>query len=148
MFRPGLHGHTFRHEQYPEYKAGRDKQPEDITVAIPYIKKILQAYRIPVVEVEGYEADDVIGTLSRMAEAEGFITYMMTPDKDYGQLVTDRVFMYRPAIKGQGFEIRGPSRYASATASRRHGRLLTCSRSKAMPPTMCPAAPAWARKQP
>lgn len=102
------HGHTFRHEQYPEYKAGRDKQPEDITVAIPYIKKILQAYRIPVVEVEGYEADDVIGTLSRMAEAEGFITYMMTPDKDYGQLVTDRVFMYRPAIKGQGFEIRGP----------------------------------------
>ncbi len=102
------HGKTFRHEEYPEYKAGRDKQPEDITVAIPYIKKILEAYRIPVIEKDGYEADDVIGTLSRMAEKEGFTTYMMTPDKDYGQLVTDKVFQYRPAIKGQGFEVRGP----------------------------------------
>ncbi|MDE6134750.1 MAG: DNA polymerase I, partial [Muribaculaceae bacterium] len=86
-------GHTFRHEEYPEYKAGRDKQPEDITASIPYIKDILKAYRIPVVEVPRYEADDVIGTLSRLAQAEGFTTYMMTPDKDYGQLVTDRVFM-------------------------------------------------------
>lgn len=102
------HGRTFRHEQYPEYKAGRDKQPEDITLAIPYIKALLEAYRIPALEAEGYEADDLIGTLSRRAEAEGFVTYMMTPDKDYGQLVTDRVFMYRPALKGQGFEIRGP----------------------------------------
>lgn len=102
------HGKTFRHEEYAEYKAGRDKQPEDITLAIPYIKAILQAMCIPVIEVEGYEADDVIGTLSRHAEAAGFTTYMMTPDKDYGQLVTDRVFMYRPAIKGNGFEIRGP----------------------------------------
>ncbi len=102
------HGHTFRHEKYPEYKAGRDKQPEDITLAIPYIKSILKAYRIPVVEIDGYEADDVIGTLSRKADNEGFTTYMMTPDKDYGQLVSDSVFMYRPAIKGQGFEIRGP----------------------------------------
>ena len=101
-------GHTFRHKEYPEYKAGRDKQPEDITLAIPYIKSILKAFCIPVVEVEDYEADDVIGTLSRRAEAEGFTTYMMTPDKDYGQLVTDRVFMYRPALKGQGFEVRGP----------------------------------------
>ena len=102
------HGKTFRHEEYPEYKAGRDKQPEDITTAIPYIKAILKAMCIPVIEVEGYEADDIIGTLSRHAEANGFTTYMMTPDKDYGQLVTDRVFMYRPAIKGNGFEIRGP----------------------------------------
>ena len=102
------HGKTFRHEQYPEYKAGRDKQPEDITIAIPYIKRILAAYRIPVLEMEGYEADDIIGTLSRIAETEGFTTYMMTPDKDYGQLVTDRVFMYRPALKGMGFEVRGP----------------------------------------
>lgn len=101
-------GHTFRHEEYPEYKAQRDKQPEDITASIPYIKEILEAYRIPVIEVEGYEADDVIGTLSRMAEAEGFTTYMMTPDKDYGQLVTDRVLMYRPALRGEGFEVRGP----------------------------------------
>lgn len=103
------HGHTFRHELYPEYKAQREAQPEDITASIPYIKRILSAYNIPVVEVPGYEADDVIGTLSRMAESSGYITYMMTPDKDYGQLVTDRVFMYRPASKGQGFEVRGPS---------------------------------------
>jgi len=101
-------GPTFRHEVYPAYKAQRDAQPEDITVAIPYIKRILAAMRIPVVEVAGYEADDVIGTLSRMAEAEDFETYMMTPDKDYAQLVTERVRMYRPALKGEGFEIRGP----------------------------------------
>lgn len=101
-------GHTFRHELYPEYKAQRDKQPEDITIAVPYIKEILAAYRIPVIEIEGYEADDVIGTLSRKADQAGYTTYMMTPDKDYGQLVTDRVFMYRPALKGKDFEIRGP----------------------------------------
>lgn len=101
-------GRTFRHEAYEAYKAQRDKQPEDITDSIPYIKRILAAYRIPAIEVEGFEADDVIGTLSRMAEKEGFVTYMMTPDKDYGQLVTDRVFMYRPSLRGEGFEIRGP----------------------------------------
>ena len=101
-------GHTFRHDAYPEYKAQRDKQPEDITLSIPYIKRILDAYRIPVIEIDNYEADDVIGTLSRRAETDGFTTYMMTPDKDYGQLVTPHVFMYRPALKGQGFEIRGP----------------------------------------
>ncbi len=103
-------GKTFRHEAYPEYKAQRQKQPEDITAAVPYIKKLLEAYCIPVIEIPGYEADDVIGTLSRRAEAEGFTTYMMTPDKDYGQLVTDKVFMYRPALGGQGFEIRDPQR--------------------------------------
>ncbi|MDE7451836.1 MAG: DNA polymerase I, partial [Paramuribaculum sp.] len=101
-------GKTFRHEAYAEYKAQRDKQPEDITASVPYIKRILAAYNIPSIEVEGYEADDVIGTLSRLAEKEGFITYMMTPDKDYGQLVTDKVFMYRPSLRGEGFEIRGP----------------------------------------
>jgi len=101
-------GHTFRHDMYADYKAGRDKQPEDITASIPYIKRILEAYRIAVVEKEGYEADDVIGTLSCRAEAEGFLTYMMTPDKDYGQLVTDRVLQYRPSLGGRGFEIRGP----------------------------------------
>ena len=101
-------GPTFRHEAYPEYKAQRDKQPEDITLAIPYIKRILAAYRIPVVEVPGFEADDVIGTLSRMAQNDGFTTYMMTPDKDYGQLVTPHVLMYRPSLGGKGFEIRGP----------------------------------------
>lgn len=101
-------GHTFRHEIYPEYKAQRDKQPEDITNAIPYIKRILKAWHIPVIEIDNYEADDVIGTLSRRAQEEGFTTYMMTPDKDYGQLVTPKVFMYRPSLGGKGFEIRGP----------------------------------------
>ena len=102
-------GNTFRHELYDAYKAGRDAQPEDITLSIPYIKRIIEAYNIPVVEMERYEADDIIGTLSRRAEQEGFTTYMMTPDKDYGQLVSDKVFMYRPSLKGQGFEIRGVS---------------------------------------
>lgn len=101
-------GHTFRHEMYADYKAQRDKQPEDITLSIPYIKEILAAYHIPAIEVEGYEADDVIGTLSRLAEEQGYMTYMMTPDKDYGQLVTDKVMQYRPALRGEGFEIRGP----------------------------------------
>lgn len=101
-------GHTFRHEAYEDYKAGRDKQPEDITLSVPIIKEILEAYHIPVVEVADFEADDVIGTLARKAQAEGFITYMMTPDKDYGQLVDDRIYMYRPSIRGQGFEVRGP----------------------------------------
>lgn len=101
-------GQTFRHEMFPDYKAKREKQPEDITVAIPYIKRVLKALCIPVVELPQYEADDVIGSLAHQAAAEGFTTYMMTPDKDYGQLVTDTVFMYRPALKGQGFEVRGP----------------------------------------
>ena len=100
-------GGTFRHEVYPEYKAQREAQPEDITRSLPYIKEIIKAHNIPVIEIPGYEADDVIGTLSRMAEKEGFTTYMMTPDKDYGQLVTEKVFMYRPALKGSGFEVRG-----------------------------------------
>ncbi len=102
------HGKTFRHDAYPEYKAQREKQPEDITLALPYIKRILEAMKIPMIEREGYEADDVIGTLAREAERSGFITYMMTPDKDYAQLVTDRIMQYRPALHGEGFEIRGP----------------------------------------
>ncbi len=101
-------GPTFRHEAYPEYKAQRDKQPEDITMSLPYIKEIVKAYGIPVVEVPGYEADDVIGTLSRKAEQSGLITYMMTPDKDYGQLVTDKVLMVKPGQRGSDMEIRGP----------------------------------------
>lgn len=114
-------GKTFRHEVYPEYKAQRDKQPEDITLSIPFIKRILEAYRIPVIEMENYEADDVIGSLARLAALEGFTTYMMTPDKDYGQLVDAHTFMYRPSLKGQGFEIRGEKevceRYGIASPS-------------------------------
>lgn len=100
-------GHTFRHDIYPEYKAQRDAQPEDITLSVPYIKDIIGAYRIPVIEMEHYEADDIIGTLAKKAEREGFTTYMMTPDKDYGQLVTERIFMYRPSLRGNDLEIRG-----------------------------------------
>ena len=102
------HGPTFRHEAYPEYKAQREKQPEDISRSIPYIKDIIRGFGIPIIEVEGFEADDVIGTLSRRAEAGGYVTYMMTPDKDYGQLVTDSVFMYKPSTRGAENEIRGP----------------------------------------
>ncbi len=104
------HGATFRSERFEAYKAQRDKQPEDITASIPWIKRILEAYRIPVIEVEGYEADDVIGTLATRAAAKGYDTYMMTPDKDYGQLVGPHVFMYRPALKGEGFEVRDTAR--------------------------------------
>lgn len=101
-------GKTFRHEEYPEYKAGRDKQPEDITLSIPVIKDIIRAWGIKVVEVERYEADDVIGTLATAASKQGFTTYMMTLDKDYGQLVNDNTMMLRPATRGQDLEIRGP----------------------------------------
>ena len=92
-------GKTFRHENYKPYKANREKTPEGILVAVPYIKRILQAYRIPIFEVEGYEADDVIGTLSHQAEQQGFFTYMVTGDKDFGQLVTPNIKVYDPLKK-------------------------------------------------
>ena len=82
-------GPTFRHTAYDKYKAERETTPEDIKNAVPYIKEILHGFRIPVIEVEGYEADDVIGTLAHKAKAAGFTTFMMTPDKDFGQLVDD-----------------------------------------------------------
>ncbi|MDR0714345.1 MAG: DNA polymerase I [Bacteroidales bacterium] len=96
---------TFRHEMYPEYKAQREETPEEIRKSVPRIREIIEAYRIPVVECNGYEADDVIGTIARQAAAQGFDVYMMTPDKDYAQLVTDHVFMYKPARSGTEAEI-------------------------------------------
>ncbi|TLM95347.1 DNA polymerase I [Hymenobacter jeollabukensis] len=96
---------TFRHEQYADYKAHRQAMPEDIGVAIPYIKQIITAFRIPILKVDGFEADDVIGTLSCKAEKEGFEVYMMTPDKDYCQLVTEHVKQYRPAFMGNAAEV-------------------------------------------
>ena len=92
-------GNTFRHKSYEPYKANREKTPEGILVAVPYIKRILQAYRIPIFEVEGYEADDVIGTLSHQAEQQGFFTYMVTGDKDFGQLVTPNIKVFDPLKK-------------------------------------------------
>ena len=100
-------GPTFRNEIYPAYKANRDATPEDIKIAVPYIKRLLDAYSIPVIEVAGFEADDVIGTLARKAAEEGYTTFMMTPDKDFAQLVTDRVVMYRPGRGGGEAEIWG-----------------------------------------
>lgn len=100
-------GPTFRHEAFEQYKAQRQETPEDIRWAVPRIKQILQAMNIPILEVPGYEADDVIGTIAHKAEKEGFEVYMATPDKDYGQLVTEHIFMYRPRHTG-GFEKLGP----------------------------------------
>ena len=102
------HGPTFRHEAYEQYKAQREETPEDIRRAVPIIKDILSAMNIPILEVQGFEADDVIGTLSHKAAAEGFEVYMATPDKDYGQLVSDHIYMYRPRHTG-GFEKLGPA---------------------------------------
>ncbi len=99
------HGPTFRHEEYPEYKATRDETPEGIRTAVPHIRNLLQAFNIPVLEYPGFEADDVIGTLARAAEKEGFETYMVTPDKDYAQLVDEHTFMLKPGRSGGDSEL-------------------------------------------
>ncbi len=102
-----MSGGTFRNEMYPEYKANRDAQPEDISIALPYIRSIIEAFNIPIVMLENYEADDIIGTLAKQAEKEDFTVYMMTPDKDYAQLVSDKIFMYKPARSGDDAEVIG-----------------------------------------
>ena len=101
------HGPTFRSEAFPEYKAQREETPEDIRKAVPIIKDLLKAYRIPILQVDGFEADDVIGTLAKKAGSNGIETYMLTPDKDYGQLVSDNVKIFRPR-HGGGYETMGP----------------------------------------
>lgn len=106
-------GPTFRHEAFPEYKAQREATPEDIKKAVPIIKDILRAMRIPILEAPGYEADDVIGTLATKAAEAGVDTYMLTPDKDYAQLVGDRVSMYRPRHGDAGYEVMGPKEVES-----------------------------------
>ena len=102
------HGKTFRDEAFPSYKAQREETPEDIRASVPIIKQIIKAMHIPVLQVDGFEADDVIGTLATKAGKVGITTYMLTPDKDYGQLVSDNVFMFRPR-HGGGYETMGPS---------------------------------------
>ena len=97
-----------RQAEYSDYKANREKMPDDLREAIPYIIRLIEAFNIPIYGVEGYEADDVIGTLSKKAEKEGFTTYMMTPDKDFGQLVTDKVLLYKPAKFGEPAQVWGP----------------------------------------
>ncbi len=101
-------GPTFRHEQFPEYKANREAMPEDLREALPYVNQILEALNIPILSVPNFEADDLIGTLSVMADPEVFDVYMVTPDKDYAQLVKDNVFLYKPAHKGGGYDVMGP----------------------------------------
>ena len=100
-------GPTFRHEAFEQYKAQREETPEVIRLSVPIIKDIIRAYRIPILEVSGYEADDVIGTLATEAGKRGITTYMMTPDKDYGQLVSENIFMYRPKYGDKEFEVMG-----------------------------------------
>ena len=101
---------TFRHIEYTPYKAQREKQPEDITIAIPYVKRLVEALDIPILILDGYEADDVIGTIAKKAVKANpeMVVYMMTPDKDYGQLVEERIKMYKPAFMGKGVEVLGP----------------------------------------
>jgi DNA polymerase-1 len=100
---------TVRHIEFADYKANREEMPEDLRTAIPYIKKLIAGFHIPVLYSNGYEADDVIGTLAKKAEQHGYVTYMMTPDKDYGQLVSDNIFIYKPARMGNGAEVLGPA---------------------------------------
>ncbi|MGB5363578.1 MAG: 5'-3' exonuclease H3TH domain-containing protein, partial [Aureibaculum sp.] len=100
-------GSTDRIEMFPEYKANRDETPEAIKIAVPYIEEILKAMHIPIIVKEGYEADDIIGTLAKQAEKQGYETFMVTPDKDFAQLVSENIFMYKPSRMGNGIEIWG-----------------------------------------
>ncbi|GAB3010376.1 DNA polymerase I [Cyclobacterium sediminis] len=99
---------TFRHKQFEAYKANRQEQPEDISIGIPWVKQIVKAFNIPTLELNGYEADDIIGTLAKQAEKSSYTVYMMTPDKDYGQLVDDHIFLYKPAFMGNAVDVMGP----------------------------------------
>ena len=98
---------TARHEEFADYKAHRQEIPEDLAMAIPYVQQVCEAFNIPVLSLDGYEADDIIGTLAKTAEKQGFDTYMMTPDKDFGQLVDEHTFIYKPARAGSGAEVMG-----------------------------------------
>ena len=100
-------GPTFRKEAFEAYKANRDETPEDIKLSVPFIKEILKGFGVPVIEQAGYEADDVIGHIAKHAEKDGYLTYMMTPDKDFAQLVSENIFMYKPGRLGKPAEIWG-----------------------------------------
>ena len=100
-------GGSFRRVEYPQYKAQREEMPEGIRSAIPYIKSIVEAFKIPILEVPNYEADDVIGTLAKKAEKDGYTVYMVTSDKDYGQLVSENIYMHKPAYRGKPMQILG-----------------------------------------
>jgi DNA polymerase-1 len=101
------HAPTLRHEEFADYKANREKMPEELAASIPYIKAVIEAFNIPTLILPGYEADDIIGTFAKVAENQGFTTFMMTPDKDYAQLVTENIFMYKPAYMGNPAQVWG-----------------------------------------
>lgn len=103
-------GPTFRHEDFPEYKANREEMPEDISWAIPTSKRLLKALNIPILEMAGYEADDLIGTIAKRAEGHGYQVYMVTPDKDFAQLVTNNIYLYKPSRMGNGIDILNPDK--------------------------------------
>ena len=98
---------TQRHVDYPEYKAQREEMPEDLSAALPHVRRMIEAFNIPVLMCDGFEADDIIGTLVRRAEPEGFESYMVTPDKDFGQLVSEKTFIYKPSRMGEGVDVLG-----------------------------------------
>ena len=98
---------TQRHVEFPAYKATREEMPEDLSQALPHVRRMVEAFRMPVLTCDGFEADDIIGTLVRRAEREGFTSYMVTPDKDFGQLVDEHTFLYKPARMGNEVEIMG-----------------------------------------
>ena len=100
---------TERHTDFADYKANRQETPEDIRAAVPDIKKIIEGFNVPVIAIDGYEADDVIGALAKKAEKEGYTVYMVTPDKDYGQLVSEKIKIYKPGYQGGTVEIMGRS---------------------------------------
>ena len=101
---------TERHTDFADYKANRQETPEDISAAVPDIKKIIEGFNIPVIAIDGYEADDVIGTLSKQGEKAGYEVYMVTPDKDYGQLVSEKIKIYKPAYQGNDARNYGAGR--------------------------------------
>src|SRR6202451_2907661 len=101
------HAPTQRHVEFPAYKAQREEMPEDLSAALPHVRRMIEAFNIPVIICDGYEADDIIGTLVRRAEKEGFESWMVTPDKDFGQLVTEKTFIYKPSRMGEGIEVLG-----------------------------------------
>lgn len=117
-------GPTFRDDAFEKYKGERASTPEDIKLSVPIIKEIVRAYNIPVIEIDGFEADDVIGTLAKRAEKEGFTTYMMTPDKDFGQLVSPSVLQYKPSYRGQDFELRGEEEVCARYGIKRTSQVI------------------------
>ncbi|MEM6601358.1 MAG: 5'-3' exonuclease H3TH domain-containing protein, partial [Verrucomicrobiota bacterium] len=117
---------TARHKAYPEYKAQREEMPEDLSAAIPVVKELVKAFNLPCLELDGYEADDIIGTLAKQAETQGFDTFMVTPDKDFGQLVDEHTFMYRPGRQGGEVEIMGVPEVCEKWGIERPDQVIDC----------------------